>query len=716
MGANFEPLGNIGDTFKWTGTEQPCRVRGCKNMVSISNEQAAYGKTRSKADGGKMCDSCWEFFKTLSDREVPCSKPGCKNTWTWNRYQQLEAHVKGHDTPPKGLCQECRSQVNEKKDIQMPCRTRGCKNTWTWTRKMQVESKDGKAPHRLCGECHKIWVTLEDKQLPCRVKGCKNTTPWTRTQQLEWIREGKKIDAPPRRMCKECLEKFNLLKAVEVPCRVTGCKNTWTWTPFDQLEAVVGMPIPREESPKKEEKPAPAPVESAAPVEAAAPVESAAPVEAAAPVEVKEEPKYVPVFNVLPPKRMCKECYAFFEAARDREEPCCNRGCEEKWVWTRAMQLAAHVHGHDQPGRRMCDKCQKALKELKPIQEPCQEADCHGTWTYTPEEQLRDSLLKRPPQMRHCPGCEKFLKENPPQELTCEKCGSKFAWSSHEQLLTKLGTFKKPMLCANCNSAELAAMPPAPPVIIPAALAPFKVKMPSGGPWGESPVTRDWPAGLSNERIAAVEEARRRIVFIGDDLVADAPEVPSLPSLLEASLNGTQDEGGSCAVLNVGMPGCTTSLGTRRIGRDIAPFAPETVIFSFAFADAAIGRNVTEGTSEMLARLANETQEFIDAVRGLENPPRLVCWLPNPVYPQLGGVSDWRSNDAPDVVSVNRYGAVLRNLKSVCEKNGIAVADGKAIFDMQGQKTAVENMATWCRANAEGCKTHLRAILSALES
>ena len=77
MGANFEPLGNIGDTFKWTGTEQPCRVRGCKNMVSISNEQAAYGKTRSKADGGKMCDSCWEFFKTLSDREVPCSKPGC---------------------------------------------------------------------------------------------------------------------------------------------------------------------------------------------------------------------------------------------------------------------------------------------------------------------------------------------------------------------------------------------------------------------------------------------------------------------------------------------------------------------------------------------------------------------------------------------------------------------------------------------------------------
>ena len=720
MGTN---LGSLGDFFKQNGTEQPCRIRGCKNTVRISEEQAMYGKTHGNVrnDGGKMCDSCWEFFNSCQDKVVPCSKPGCKGTWVWNRYQQLEAHVKGHDTPPRGFCDACRSQVKEKQDIEQPCRTHGCKNTWTWTARMQQESHDGKAPHRLCDECHKIWITLQDKELPCRVKGCKNHIVWNRYQQLEWIRSGKKLENPPKRMCNECFDKFSLLKPVEVPCRVTGCSHTWTWTPFDQLEAIVGQPLPKKEdkpaAPEAQEPvadtPAPAvPAENAAPVPA---VDSAAPEAApevsAAPAAPAVEAAPASPFKLNPPKRMCPECFAFFNAAKDQEQPCANRGCEEKWVWTKAMQLAGHVHGHDQAPHRMCEKCQTALKGLKPIQEPCREADCHGTWTYAPEDQLKDSLLKRPPQGRHCPECAKFLQENQPQELTCEKCGEKFTWSVHEQLLTKLGTFQKPRFCAKCNTEELAAMPSSAPLIIPAAQTAFKVKMPVGGPWNDSPVTRDWPDGLTNERITAMENAAHRVVFLGDDLVADQENTPSLPSLLEASLNSTGD---SYAVLNAGMRDCTTALGTARLARDVAAFAPETLIFSFAFADTM--KRSDEAQADFLARLTAETEAFLDAVQALENPPKkIICWMPNPIYPQNSGNSAWKGNADPDVLTVNRYGSVLRNLKAICDRRQIAVADGKAIFDMQGQKTAMENMATWNRANAEGCKTHLRALLEAMK-
>ncbi len=756
MGTNYGNLGSLGDLFQQTGMEQPCRTRGCKNMVSISTAQGMLGRAqggKGHGDGGKMCDSCWAYFKTLEDKQVPCSKPGCKNTWTWNRYQQLEAHVKGHDTPPRGLCNECRSQEREKQDQQIPCRTRGCKNTWTWTRRMQMESKDGRPPHRLCDSCFSIWSTLQDRQLPCRVKGCKNEILWTRTSQLEWLRDGKKLENPPRRMCPSCFEKFNLLKPIEVPCRVNGCSHTWIWTPFDQLEAAVNLPVPEHgkkaagkktaslEAEKEKAPGAPAAEASAPAAEASAPaaeataptaetlpaatpapvVETSAPaasVETASPAIAAPAPESAPVednnpMHLTPPHRMCRECIGFFEKAKDQEQPCMNRGCEGKWVWTRAMQLAGHVRGHEQPPRRMCEKCQKELKALKPIQEPCQEADCHGTWTYTPEEQLKDRLLNRPPQGRHCPACEAFLKEHQPQELTCEKCGEKFPWSVREQLLTSLGTFQKPVCCAKCNTEDLAAQPPAPSVIIPAAQTAFKVKMPGAGPWYDSAVTRDWPVGMTNQVIARMEAAEKRMVFLGDEQVAGEAETPSLPALLEACLNSQSGKADGVCVLNAGIPGSTTALSLARVGRDVAPFAPRVVFFSCALADALKGREEEQGA--MIARLTQETEALIRQLKSLESAPLVVCWLPNPIFPQVSGNFAWRENLDPDVQLVNRYDSILRNLLAVCQRNEVAVANGKAIFDMQGQQTAKESMATWCRPNAEGCKAHLRALLEAMK-
>ena len=693
MGTNFGNLGSLGDFFKQTGTEQPCRVRGCKNMVTVSQEQALFGKAHGgRGEGGKMCEACWSFYQSVQDKQVPCSKAGCKNTWTWTRFQQLESHVRGFDTPPRRLCPECAEEGKDKKDIQVPCRVKGCKNTWTWTAKMQVESKDKRPPRRLCPECFALWSKLQDQEIPCRVKGCKNTLSWSRVQQLEWIKEGRKVENPPKRMCPSCLEKFNLLKPMEVPCRISGCSHVWTWLPFEQLEAAVNLPLPSQKT------------------EAAAPAAENAPVAENAPAAEKESQN---PFHLHPPKRMCKECFAFFEKAKDLEQPCCNRGCEGKWIWTRSQQLTGHLHGHDQAPFRMCEDCQKALKERKPIQEPCQEAACQGTWTYEPADQLKDALLKRPPKSRHCSSCEKFLREHPARELVCEKCGESFPWTSQEQLLTHLGVFQKPTCCASCNTRGLQEQPPPPPVIIPAAQTAFRVEIPAGGPWRENGLIRDWPEGMTNQEIDRMEKAGQRVVFLGDDLVAEEVGTPSLPALLEASLK-SDGAWKDSVVLNAGMRGCTTALGTLRLGRDVAPFLPHLVIFSFAFADAR--SSASQETGEAMTRLAEETQKLLDALKELPSHPKIICWLPHPVYPQLESNALWRENLSPDVQAMNRYGAVLRNLKAVCDKNQIAVADGKAIFDMQGQKTAMAGMATWNRANAEGCKTHLRAILEALKA
>src|SRR5262249_5899314 len=143
---------------------------------------------------------------------------------------------------PKRLCATCEHDLRSLTDQAVPCRVRGCGQSWTWTRWSQLEAlraaRDGvtpSAPARMCESCAARVGKLFDQELPCRVRGCKNSFTFSARAQLEALLAGEA--APPKRMCASCLEKYSKLEDRELVCKRPGCKNTWTWKRGAQLGA-----------------------------------------------------------------------------------------------------------------------------------------------------------------------------------------------------------------------------------------------------------------------------------------------------------------------------------------------------------------------------------------------------------------------------------------------------------------------------------------------
>ena len=107
----------------------------------------------------------------------------------------------------------------------------------------------------------------------------------------------------------------------------------------------------------------------------------------------------------------------------------------------------------------------------------------------------------------------------------------------------------------------------------------------------------------------------------------------------------------------------------------------------------------------VLAAKADQFGQFVEKCRSLDNPPELLCWLPNPIFPQKDGRNgQWRLNDDPDVEAVRYYDGMLRAMRSWCQAREVALVDGKALFEIVGQKTAMSWMADCFRPNADGCR------------
>ena len=658
MSARFDNFGSLGDLFP--ETEIKCRIRGCKNTIHISGEEAMHNLAKGQASRSeKMCEQCYQLFLTLQDKEVPCSKPGCTATWTWNRFQQLENAASGYgDTPPKGFCTACREEIREGSDLEQPCRMRGCKNTWVWSRRMQMQSSDGKPPRRLCEDCFQTLKKLEDRELPCRVKGCENTFVWNKYLQLEHLREGKSLDHPPRRMCASCLSKFQGLSNSTEPCKVHGCKGTWVYSAYEQLESLISCK--EGETPEK-------------------------------------------------PSRMCKECFDFFNAAQDQEVACKNRGCDKTWLWTRSMQLGFRQKGDvKRPPFRMCDDCTSRLKSLSDIEEPCQIRGCKGTWTYRPEDQLRDQLLGRKAPQKTCKACQEFLGSHEAMEIACGRCGKVFSWSSQEQLLCSLGVFDKPELCADCVQKEMAEIRPPEAKPIPKEDK-YTIRIPQGGVWNEDPLIREWPLHMCRDAIARMEEAAIRIVCFGDEMTSCGSDLSkSWPALLEQRLQERYgQEYGKIAVLNAGIPGCTTRLGCRRFARDVLPFEPHLLIVSFAFSDTRMQHHESlkkENMAEHLERLSADFDQMCALFKQLPTYCRSLFWLPNPVFPQQDGIitPDWRENGRIDENARNFFEAHLRQIRQKCRNESFPLVDGRALFEIAGMQNAMRWMENWFQPNEIG--------------
>ncbi len=121
---------------------------------------------------------------------------------------------------------------------------------------------------------------MQDKQVPCRIAGCENTWTWFAAQQIRGFGQ-----PPPDRMCDEHLGQFNELADREVPCRTPGCPNTWTWKRGAQL------------------------------------------------AEMQRTGK------LRRPSRLCADCFAAERETHDVELPCKVDGCKRTWTWTRDAQL-----------------------------------------------------------------------------------------------------------------------------------------------------------------------------------------------------------------------------------------------------------------------------------------------------------------------------------------------------------------------------------------
>jgi hypothetical protein len=356
------------------------------------------------------------------------------------------------------------------KDRQIPCRIRNCKNTWTLTAREQQLLGDSPVPDRMCDECYALLNTLQDKELVCKIRGCGHTIPWNRFQQLEHIRAGKSAEATPSRMCPSCFALSRKLENREVPCRIRGCKHTWTFTVNEQIEQILAGKVKKEDSPAAKEASGADAVEAAVP-DAGTAVPPVVPEETPQPEAVvqaesvrrdaageKEHPKTSaakPVPEAIPPSRMCRECYDFFRNAVDTEEPCRNRNCKNTWTYTRSMQLTQRQYAQGRVPVRYCDECTQKLKSLEDKQMPCSQKGCDGTWLYSRDEQLKDGSAGREPKPRRCRKCNDFLSSHSAVVVTCEECGKPVEVSSAQQLEIELGESTMPTRCADCNRKML---------------------------------------------------------------------------------------------------------------------------------------------------------------------------------------------------------------------------------------------------------------------
>ena len=131
---------------------------------------------------------------------------------------------------------------------------------------------------------------------------------------------------------------FSHVDEREVPCKVDGCTQTWTWSAEEQIRS----------------------------------------------------------FGQPPPKRMCAEHVAQLHALADREVPCSGSGCTATWHWPRTAQVTQlQKTGSDEPPTRLCDACKKAERELGDIEVPCRIEACTGTWRWTREAQLKHRAWAR---------------------------------------------------------------------------------------------------------------------------------------------------------------------------------------------------------------------------------------------------------------------------------------------------------------------------------
>lgn len=181
----------------------------------------------------RMCGLCAQKLGKLVAREVPCKVHGCVRTWTWDRASQLRTWVQsGSDDvdfeppAPKRMCEVCRDFCRKHPDRDVPCGRPGCGNTWTYKTGAQLQAfLAGRLqdPLKLCAECAKGEFAKQAEEaglpegaeiMPCVVPACAGQWVYVPGQKLMQV-EGDELASD--RMCTKCRRERGLQPLEHLP-------------------------------------------------------------------------------------------------------------------------------------------------------------------------------------------------------------------------------------------------------------------------------------------------------------------------------------------------------------------------------------------------------------------------------------------------------------------------------------------------------------------
>ncbi len=377
---------------------------------------------------------------------------------------------------------------------------------------------------------------LDERQVPCKVDGCVNTWTWTAQEQMQAFGQ-----PPPKRMCGEHRAKFTTLEDREVPCANPGCERTWTWPKKAQANQLQRSG------------------------------------------------------SDTPPRKTCPQCTTEERELTDTPAPCRVEGCTRTWLWTRDAQLKhrtwARRHAEDggasrdkrsggkrrgrrrrrqvvdvhQPPPRMCAPCRDKLSRLTDREVPCKVHGCTRNAVMDRDAQLRawaklgteDLDAHGPPVRRMCETCRDFCRNHPDREVKCGRPGCDKTWTykTGAQLQDFLaGRRHDPIrLCPECSKggiAETAAllegMPEGMevmPCVVPLCEGVWfyqaGVTEVAATGWVELPLDRMQTHGPEDAEVVIVE-------------VADFPTLYAVVGRIEERLDALRSRGRSCSVCPTG--------------------------------------------------------------------------------------------------------------------------------------------------------------------
>ncbi len=409
----------------------PCRVSGCENTWTWFGWQQI--RSLGKPPPKRMCDDHLAEFEGIADKEIPCRNPWCTNTWTWNRFAQLrQLEHEGKSKPPHRLCDSCFAEERATEDMQVPCKIPECRNTWTWPRQAQLkhrgwvrrqlarieaeergetlppqpsdaalhsegeagehaegsvaqadagehehaehehaEHEHEHAEHEHAEHEHDEHAEHEDEAGEVsEARPDEGGKPAKKGRRKRKRRRSKIHEGPPERLCERCSQRIAHVEPLEVPCKVHGCHNTWTWDREGQLRAWATLDHQQ---------------------------------------HVTELPQ--------PPRRMCPTCVDFVRRHPDREVDCGRPGCEKTWTYKTGAQLQDYLAGRTQDPIRLCEECIRSQFTISTSDDaavppgsevmPCQVAGCTGSWVWVPGMKLSatDPDATEPPLDRMCDDC-----------------------------------------------------------------------------------------------------------------------------------------------------------------------------------------------------------------------------------------------------------------------------------------------------------------------